>query len=144
MVTVLMLKAKFISLYLFSKIMLASLPFLSRWFFLGAMEDTRTVLFSFWVDLANDKMFLAIDCGLLFFRSLVPQWIMIRSGLFLSVGLICDSIPSVFAPGKDLTTNKSSLVDSLFNYGVSKNHRNTTTLFISLFYLAFMLMLIFF
>ena len=70
------------------------------------------VLFSCWLDLANDKIFSAIDCGVLFFRSLVPQWIMIRSGLFLSVGLIYDSISSVFAPGKDLTKNKSSLVDN--------------------------------
>ena len=37
---------------------------------------------------------------------------MIRSGLFLSVALIYDSISTVFAPGKDLTTNKSSLVDN--------------------------------
>ena len=92
--------------------MLTSLPFLSRWSFLGTMEDTRTVLFSCWLDLANDKIFSAIDCGVLFFRSLVPQWIMIRSGLFLSVGLIYDSMTSVFAPRKDLTTNKSFLVDN--------------------------------
>ena len=37
---------------------------------------------------------------------------MIRSGLVFSVGLMYDSISSVFAPGKDLTTNKSFLVDN--------------------------------
>ena len=92
--------------------MLTSLPFLSRWSFVGTMEDTRIVLLSCWLDLANDKIFLAIDCDMLFFRSLVSQWIMIRLGLFSSAGLIYNSISSVFAPGKDLATNKSSLVDS--------------------------------
>ena len=63
--------------------------------------------------------------------------------------LIYNSISSAFAPGKGLTTNKSSLVDNsqtltFFNYGVPNNHCNTTTLFISLFCLAFMLLLIFF
>ena len=115
----------------FFKIRLTYLPFLSRWSFLGTMEDTRMVLFFCWLDLANDKIFLAIDCGVLFFRWLVPQWIMIRSSLFLSVGPIYDSISSVFAPGKEFTTNKSNLVDnSQLNYGVSTNHCNTTTLFI--------------
>ena len=36
--------------------MLTSLPFLSKWSFVGTMEDTRTVLFSYWLDLANDKI----------------------------------------------------------------------------------------
>ena len=70
------------------------------------------VLFSCWLDLANDKIFSAVNCGVLFFRLLVLQWITIHSGLLLSVGLIYDSISSVFAAGKDLTTNKSPLVDN--------------------------------
>ena len=69
------------------------------------MEDIRTVLFSCWLDLAHDKILSAIKFGVLFFKSLVPQPIMIRSGLFFSVGSIHDSTSSVFAPGKDLTTN---------------------------------------
>ena len=59
------IKAKFIPLHLFSKIMLTSLPFLSKWSFLGTMEDTRTMLLSRWLDLAN-KIFSAIDWGNLF------------------------------------------------------------------------------
>ena len=86
--------------------MLTSLPFLSRWSFVGTMEDTRMILFSCWLALANDKIFYTTDSGMLFFRSLVTQWIMIRSGLFSSMALMHDPITSVFAPGKDLTTNK--------------------------------------
>ena len=76
------------------------------------MEDARPVLFSSWLNLANDKIFSAIDYGVLFFGSWVLQWIMIRSGLFLSVGLIHGSISSAFAPGGDLAANKSSLADN--------------------------------
>ena len=121
--------------------------FISLWSFLGTMEDTRTVLFSCWLDLANDKIFSAIDCGVLFFRSLVPQWIMIRSGLFLSVGLIYDSISSVFAPGKDLTTNKSSLVDNSQPLTFLTMESPTTTVTLrpfSFLFWSFMIMLIFF
>ena len=79
----------------------------------------------------NWQLTVAFDCQLI-----VPQWIMIRSDLFFSVGLIYDFISSFFAPEKDLTTNKPSLVDNsqlltFFNYGVSNNHCNTATLFIS-------------
>ena len=41
------------------------------------MEDTRAMLLSSWLDLANDKKFSAIDCVVVFFESLVQQLIMI-------------------------------------------------------------------
>ena len=121
--------------------------FISLWSFLGTMEDTRTVLFSCWLDLANYKIFLAIDCGVLFFRSLVSQWIMIRLGLFLSVGLIYDSVSSAFAPGKYLTTNKSSLIDNSQPLTFLTMESPTTTVILRRFlflYFAFLLMSIFF
>ena len=63
---------------------------------LVTMEDTRALLFSCWIDLGNDKILSAIDCGVLFYRLLVPQWIMIRSGLFFSVNLIYSFLSSVW------------------------------------------------
>ena len=56
------------------------------------MEDKRTMLFDYWLDLANDKKLSTTDCGMLFFRSLVLQWFMIHSSLFFSVGLMYDFI----------------------------------------------------
>ena len=124
--------------------MLTSLPFLSRCYFLGTMGDRRTVLFSCWLYLANDKIFSAINCGVLFFRSLVPQWIMIRSDLLLSVGLIYNYISSVFAPGKDLTTNKSSLVDNSQPLTFLTMESQTTTVTLRPFsFLFFVLLLCF-
>ena len=106
------------------------------------MEDTRTILFSCGLNLANGEILWAIDYGLLFLRLLISQWIMICSGLFFSVGLIYNSIATVFAPRKDLTANKLSLVDSsqvltFFRYTVSNKHCNTTALVISLFLFCF-------
>ena len=75
------IKAKFILLHFFTKIMVTSLPFLSKWSFLGIMDDTRTMLFSVWLDLNNDQILLPIDFGVLFLRSLVPYWIMIHIGI---------------------------------------------------------------
>ena len=121
--------------------MLTSLPFLSRWSFLETIEDTRTVLFSCWLDLANDKILSSIDCGVLFFRSLAPHWIMIRSGLLFSVGLIYDSMSSGFAP--DLTTNKLCLADNSQPL-TFLTMESPTISFSFLFCPAFMHMLIFF
>ena len=98
------IEAKYISLHL----MLTSLPFLSKWYFLGTLEDTRAMLFSCWLDLGNGEILSAVDLGMLFFRLFVPQWIMIRSCL----GFIHDSTSSVFALGKDVKTSKSSLIDN--------------------------------
>ena len=55
---------KLISLHFFSKIILTSLPFLSKLSFLGTMEDTRTVLFFGCLDVANDQILYAIDCDM--------------------------------------------------------------------------------
>ena len=102
------IKAKFISLHLFSKIIL-TLPFLSKWSFLGTMEVTRTVLFSCWLDLANDKILSATDCGVIL--QIISSAVNYDTfGLAFIVGLIYNYISSFFAPGKNLTTNKSSLV----------------------------------
>ena len=98
------IEAKSISLHL----MLTSLPFLSKWYFLGTVEDTRAMLFSCWLDLGNDEILSAVDWGRFLFRLFVPQWIMIRSCL----GYIHDTRSSVFAPGKDVKTSKSSWIDN--------------------------------
>ena len=135
------IKVYFILLQIFPK---QCLPFLSKWYFLGTMEDTRAMLFSCWLDLANDKILSEI----LFFRSLVLQWIMIRSGFFFSVDLMYGSISSVSASGKDLATNNSYLIDNSQPLTFLTKESATTTLtlqhFSLLFCLAFMFLLIFF
>ena len=120
--------------------MLTSLPFLSKWTFLETMEDRRTMLFSYWHDLAINKILSAIHCRVLFFRSLAPQWTMICSGLFSSVVLMYNFICLCTRKRSD----KNQIIFSrwlpsfnFLNYKVSNNHCNTMTLFNSFFLFCF-------
>ena len=68
-------------------------------------------------------------------------------GFVLRVGLIYDSISSAFAPGKDLTTNKSSLIDNSQPLTFLTMESPTTTVTLrpfSFLFWSFMIMLIFF